>query len=283
MEQNKPRKLWLAALLSVLAPGLGHIYAGKARKGIFLYIFQVPVLIVTLAAILIFPNIFLLAFAVLLIPIGYILFCAVDALRTAKSRGTSYSLKRYNRWYIYVLCCIVAACIPTVHLIKNHIVKAYNIPAGSMLPTIQIGDDILVNRLTYKFHAPKVGDLVVFPFPKNPRIDFLKRIVAVGGDRLQIRNKELYVDGVEENEPYVEYTDKRILNEKSSPRDNFGPITVPRGSVFVMGDNRDNSYDSRFFGFINQDQIRGKAMIIYWSWDKRDKKVRWGRIGDKLE
>jgi signal peptidase I len=282
MEQNRPRKMWLAALLSVLAPGLGHIYAGKARKGIFLYILQFAFLTVVLAAILISPNIYSLAFA-LLISIGYIFFCVVDAIRTAKSRASSYTLKRYNRWYVYVLCYIVVACIPTVHLIKNHIVKAYNIPAGSMLPTIQIGDDIFVNRLTYKFYAPKPGDLVVFPLPQKPKIEFLKRIVAVGGDKVKIRNKKLYVNGVEEKGPYVEYTDNRILKEKTSPRDNLGPVTVPRGSVFVIGDNRDNSYDSRFFGFINQDQIQGKAMIVYWSWDKRDKKVRWGRIGKKLE
>jgi signal peptidase I len=285
MTQNKPRKPWLAALLSVLVTGLGHIYSGKVRKGLFLYLFQAIVLIVILSIVVFYTNIYSFIFA-FVTGIAFVVYCAADAFKTAGFGKDSYTLKKYNRWYVYVLCYILANIIlqPVVtHLVKENTIKAYKIPSGAMLPTIFIGDHILVNRFIYKSHSPKVGDIIVFEYPKDPKIDYIKRIVATGGDKLAILNKNLIVNGIEQNEIHTKHVDSRILNKETSPRDNFGPITVPNNSVFVMGDNRDNSYDSRFWGFVRLDQIKGKAMSIYWSWDKEEKKIRWGRIGERIK
>lgn len=284
MTQNKPRKPWLAVLLSILVTGLGHIYSGKIQKGLFLYLLQAIVLIFILSIVVFYTNIFSYIFA-FVSGIAFIIYCAADALKTARFGKDSYTLKRYNRWYVYALCYILSNIIiqPVVtHLIKENTIMAYKIPSGAMLPTIFIGDHILVNRIINKSHSPKVGDIIVFEYPKDPKTDYIKRIVAIGGDKLEVLNKNLIVNDIEQNEIYAQHVDSRILDNETSPRDNFGPITVPNNSVFVMGDNRDNSYDSRFWGFVRLDQIKGKAISIYWSWDKEEKKVRWGRIGERI-
>ena len=284
MTYNKPRKPWLAAILSILVTGLGHIYSGNSKKGVTLYFGQALVLISILTIIVLITNLYTYIFA-LTAGILYISFCAIDAYRTAKENNLSYNLKKYNRWYIYLIIYVLANFIiqPAVaHLIKENSVKAYKIPSGAMLPTILIGDHILVNRLLYKSSAPKRGDIIVFEFPKDPSVDYIKRLVAVGGDSLEIKDKKVIINGTEMNETFVKHISSKIMTSESSPRDNFGPVTVPDGSVFVMGDNRDNSYDSRFWGFVDVDKIRGKAISLYWSWDKENKRVRWDRIGNKI-
>lgn len=211
-------------------------------------------------------------------------------------------------------------------LIRAYVVQAFKIPSGSMIPTLLVGDHILVNKFIYGlsipfsnrrvliFGPPKRGDVIVFSFPKNrekeectsafrnisARVgnavnsgnplylfkddcrDFIKRVVGVGGDKIEIRNKTVFVNDVSLSEEYIIHRDD---NTESGQRDNFGPMTIPRNSFFVMGDNRDQSYDSRFWGFVNMDDIKGKAFIMYWSWNSEDTwldKVRWGRIGQLI-
>lgn len=188
--------------------------------------------------------------------------------------------------------------------IRSFIVQAFKIPSGSMKETLQIGDHILVNKFIYGIRLPFTGhtlvpikdpmreDIIVFEFPEDPDKDFIKRVVAVAGDEVQIRNKTLFVNGKEQAGAYAVYGDDRVLPGNIQPRDNFGPIQVPEHKVFVMGDNRDFSYDSRFWGFVDLRAVRGKAFMIYWSWDNDafrfldlaswGKAVRWGRIGDLL-
>lgn len=172
--------------------------------------------------------------------------------------------------------------------IRTFVVQAFKIPSGSMIPTLLVGDHILVNKFTYGIKNPFTGvdwlalntpqrhDIVVFRFPQNPSQDFIKRVVGVAGDRIEIVNKQVYVNG----EPFVE---PHAVNSKDeillSPRDNLGPITVPPHSLFVMGDNRDNSHDSRFWGYVDLTDIKGKAFMLYWSWDREDFTIRWGRLG----
>jgi signal peptidase I len=178
---------------------------------------------------------------------------------------------------------------------------------GSQIP--------LTNGRFLIFRPPKRGDIIVFSFPKNKekeectsvsknistRIgsalnsgnpfylfkddcrDFIKRVVGVGGDTIEIKNKTVYVNDIPLGEPYIIHRDAGTEN---NPRDNFGPLTVPRRSFFVMGDNRDHSYDSRFWGVVDMDEIKGKAFIMYWSWNKDGgwiNKVRWSRIGQLLD
>ena len=176
--------------------------------------------------------------------------------------------------------------------IRTFVVQAFKIPSGSMLPTLQIGDHILVNKLAYgvrvpfleeqlaRFGTPKPGDVIVFVYPVDPSKDFIKRVVGVPGDVIEIRNKRVFVNGVPRDDPHAYFADGQDDARGGMPRDNFGPVTVPRDHVFVMGDNRDRSYDSRFWGFVSFDEIRGKAILIYWSWDGTDRWVRWERLGD---
>ncbi len=172
-------------------------------------------------------------------------------------------------------------------VIRTFVVQAFKIPSGSMLPTLQIGDHILVNKFIYGprlevpltqwslgqlpgFREPRAGDVVVFIYPKERDKDFIKRIVAVAGQTVEARGNTILIDGKQVEDAHAHY-------EKRDHVD-FGPYTVPAGHVFVMGDNRDESYDSRFWGPVPIQDIKGLAMVIYWSWGG-ERYVRWDRLG----
>lgn len=174
-------------------------------------------------------------------------------------------------------------------VIRAYVIQAFKIPSGSMIPTLLIGDHLLVNKFIYGtkipftarrvliFKKPERGDIIVFKYPENPKKDFIKRVIATGDDVIEERDKRIYVNGKAVIEPYTQHSDSGIRSG-NDPRDNFRPLTVPKGKVFVMGDNRDQSYDSRYWGFVDLKEIKGKALIIYWSWDP-DKWVRVSRLG----
>jgi len=181
-------------------------------------------------------------------------------------------------------------------VIRTFAVQAFKIPSGSMLSTLQIGDHILVNKILLGtpvdipftninlfrmpgIREPKRGDIVVFKYPEDPKRDFIKRVIAAGGDVVESKDKSVFVNNKKLTEPYAQHVDMFVKPRIMDKRDNFGPVTVPKGMVFVMGDNRDQSYDSRFWGFVDEKQIKGKAMIIYWSWDSDKTWVRFSRIG----
>lgn len=175
--------------------------------------------------------------------------------------------------------------------IRAFVVQAFKIPSGSMKNTLLIGDQLLVNKFIYgvklpftnftiiPVKTPQRGEIIVFKFPEDPSKDFIKRVVAVGGDTVEIRNKEVYVNGLKQPDEHVVHVDPRVFPSEFQPRDNFGPITVPQGKLFVMGDNRDESNDSRYWGYVDIAAVRGRAILIYWSWDSQDFNVRWNRLG----
>jgi signal peptidase I len=177
-------------------------------------------------------------------------------------------------------------------LVRSSVVEAFWVPSGSMLPTIQIGDHLFVNKLAYGMHLPFVGreitqwspvqhdDIVVFTSPVDQKTDLIKRVIAVGGDTVEVRNKHLVINGDQIPDPHATFTDPHVRD--STPRDNFGPVTVPPGKFFVMGDNRDQSYDSRYWGFADERDVKGKATFIYWSWNSQTHWVRWDRFGHIL-
>jgi len=187
---------------------------------------------------------------------------------------------------------LVAILIALV--IRTFVVQAFKIPSGSMKQTLQIGDHILVNKFIFgvkvpywnktiiPIKSPRRGDIIVFKYPVDPKKDFIKRVVGVAGDVIESRDKQLYLNHKPVNHEYGVHTDPHIMSGNNKPRDNFGPITVPPNSLFVMGDNRDESYDSRFWGFVDLKAVNGKAFIIYWSWDKLNFGVRWNRLGQIL-
>ncbi|MDY0391170.1 MAG: signal peptidase I [Desulfobulbus oligotrophicus] len=184
--------------------------------------------------------------------------------------------------------------------IRTFIIQAFKIPSGSMLPTLQIGDHLLVSKFIYGIKLPfsgstlipisdpKPNDIVVFQYPKNPDLDYIKRVIGVAGDTVEIRDKKVFVNGEPFNDQYGVFLDPVIHPATLDPRDNFGPVTVPAGKIFTIGDNRDNSYDGRFWGFVDLKAVRGKAWIIYWSWDvqtplfslDRLSSIRWSRLGN---
>jgi signal peptidase I len=179
--------------------------------------------------------------------------------------------------------------------IRTFLVQAFKIPSGSMKETLLIGDHILVNKFIYgvkipflrktliPLSDPEQGDVVVFIYPMDRSKDFIKRVIAVAGDTIEIKDKKIFINGSPYNEGHGVYKDKLIYPRSMQPRDNFGPVTVPEGSLFVMGDNRDQSLDSRFWGFVNLKDVLGKAFIIYWSWNTNESDVRWGRIAHIID
>ncbi|GBE01692.1 signal peptidase I P [bacterium BMS3Bbin06] len=176
-------------------------------------------------------------------------------------------------------------------IIRAFVVQAFKIPSGSMIPTLLVGDHILVAKFIYGteipftdkkilvFREPRKGDIIVFKYPKDPSRDFIKRVIAVGGDVVEGRNKNVFVNGRALKEPYIQHTDNDTRPVGMDVRDNFGPVYVPQGKIFVMGDNRDQSYDSRYWGFVDLSEVKGKAFIIYWSWDGKRHLPRLSRIG----
>jgi signal peptidase I len=175
-------------------------------------------------------------------------------------------------------------------IIRSFVIQAFKIPSGSMLETLQIGDHLLVNKFVYGLKVPftdmivvpvddpEFQDIIVFEFPEDPGKDFIKRVIGLPGDTIAIKDKVVYRNGEPLDEPYVQHTKPNILPTR---RDNMPEVTVPTGKYFVMGDNRDNSHDSRFWGFVDREKIKGKAWIIYWSWTGPFN-IRWDRIGDVI-
>lgn len=202
--------------------------------------------------------------------------------------------KPKGAWRENIEAIIIAIIIAM--FIRTFIIQAFKIPSGSMLETLQIGDQILVNKFIYGVKIPftdgktlipvknpQKGDIVVFKYPEDPSKDFIKRVMATGGDTLEIINKKLYVnDKLVEGRTYAVYKTREIIPGNHSTRDNLRKIIIPENKLFVMGDNRDNSHDSRFWGFVDLTAVKGEAFIIYWSWNKDKFGVRWNRIGDIL-
>lgn len=196
--------------------------------------------------------------------------------------------KKKNAWRENIEAILIAIVIAL--FIRTFVVQAFKIPSGSMLETLQIGDQILVNKFIYgvkipftggkvliPFKEPEKGDIVVFEYPEDPSKDFIKRVVAVEDDTVSIVDKQLYVNGKPvADEPYAQYS------TLPTHADNMKQIVVPEDKLFVMGDNRDNSHDSRFWGFVDLSAVKGEAFMIYWSWDREGFGVRWSRIGDLL-
>lgn len=187
-----------------------------------------------------------------------------------------------KEWIKSILIALALALVT-----RATVVQAFRIPTSSMEETLLVGDFLLVNKFLFgakipftdfrlpKIRKPEVGDVIVFRHPTEGK-DFIKRCMGLPGDTVEIRNDVVYVNGEAIDEPY------KVLHGFSRSMSNFGPIVVPEGHLFMMGDNRHNSYDSRSWGPLDQKHIKGKAMVIYFSWDKRKHFPRWTRIGDLI-
>ena len=204
----------------------------------------------------------------------------------------------------YIEAFLVALALALV--LRTFFVQAYKIPSGSMEPTLLVGDHIIVNKLAYGFRLPDSffgltpladeipwgsylfrlgqvhrGDVVVFVYPQDPTKDFIKRVIAIGGDTVEIRDGILYLNGQLAPDPHAHFEVPQSEREPGNPRDFDGPQKIPQGMYFMMGDNRDRSYDSRFWGLVRMNEIEGRALFIYWSWDSDSSSlvpIRWSRF-----
>jgi signal peptidase I len=275
---NKPRKWWVAGLLSLFEPGLGQTYNGQACKGL---IFLALCLLFLTAMILCLNSYKILLFFILaLLTVVCYITVVADAIYTAHKFKKEYKLKKYNKFIAYLgfIAIVIATNIIIPSYKKKNSAQPYRINSVGMEPTLLIGDRIVTDqRLSAK--NPNRGDLIVFESPKDPKKDFVQRVVAIGGDIVEIRNKVLLINNMVITETFAVHNDSNVLSISQSPRDNFGPVTVPENSYFVMSDNRDNSYDSRFLGFVKKSKIKGTVKDIFWSWDREKNTVRWNRIG----
>lgn len=225
--------------------------------------------------------------------------------------GWGETTPKKSLWREYAEAMLIAVILALT--IRAFVVQAFKIPSGSMIPSLLIGDHILVNKLAYglqlpgecewtisfppvtcyasnpliAFDAPERGDVIVFRYPEDEQKDFIKRIIGVPGDTIRIENKVVYVNGTPLHDAaFTQRVDPGVIDGRINPRDNFGPLTVPDDSYFVMGDNRDQSLDSRFWGYVQRHKIKGRAFLIYWSWNGRGpwtEWVRWNRIGKGIE
>lgn len=213
---------------------------------------------------------------------------AAPLLKPVKSKS--------REWTESIVVALVLALI-----IRTFVVQAFKIPSGSMEDTLLVGDHLLVSKFIYgmqipftdqrilTFRHPKQGDVIVFEFPEDrnknyfARRDFIKRVVGTPGDVVEVREKHVYVNGIEYKLDQEIHKETGLIPAENGPRDFMKPVTVPANSYFVMGDNRDRSYDSRFWGFVSDPEIKGKAFIKYWSWDSERHLPRISRIGGLIQ
>jgi signal peptidase I len=210
-----------------------------------------------------------------------------DKKGTPAPAGKKHIIREYSE---SIIIAIILALV-----IRTFVVQAFKIPSGSMEDTLAIGDHILVSKFIYgtkipfsdkrilKIRDPRRGDVIVFEYPEDPSKDFIKRVIGTPGDEVEVKEKKVYINGMPYENPHEVHKEKELIPREQNPRDNFGPVKVPENSYFVMGDNRDRSYDSRFWGFVKNSKIKGLAFIKYWSWDSARFRVRWGNIGRLID
>jgi signal peptidase I len=270
------RRPWLAAALSLGVIGLGDAYNGRIAKGAVLAGAKVGLGLAWLTAVVLSGGARAVLAAGVVGTLAITLFAAIRAFRDARALGDGAPPRRWVHVVAFVAVAL-AVDVPLGEIAKERIIRSWRVPSQSMLPTLEVGDHVFTEAWAYgRFGAstgPKPGDVIVFTFPKDRSKEFIKRVVATAGQTVELYGPKLLVDGKPREEPYARYV---------RGDGNFKPITVPDGHVFVLGDNRDESYDSRFWGSVPIEHVRGRVGAIYWSWDG-GRNVRWDRIGRRVE
>ncbi|UCG57002.1 MAG: signal peptidase I [Phycisphaerales bacterium] len=304
------RRPWLAAVLSLIMPGMGHIYCGRMARGIvlaFLSCMIIPILFGTLSVSHSSVRMAVIITS-LLAAAAISLFAIIDSAYTATRTAAGYVLKDYNRWYIYVILILMSTggSLQIGFNVRSTLVEAFRVPTASNYPAIVPNDRFLANKLAYRTTDPQKGDLVVFINPEDRRANYIKRVVAVAGDTVEIKDGHLYVndeklqrkalpastldnirikilgepleaDVFEETNGGAKYKIVLAKPPHDKTSGDFAKMTVPAHHCFVMGDNRNLSVDSRHFGPVPLATIKGRADYLYWpvkDWS------RFGRMGN---
>lgn len=264
----KKRYSFLAALATLGAFGLGQLYNGKPKKAAVAYALWLATAIFSIATPLYSSLGWLLTAVVFPILAGIAVM--LDAIRDARALR-EVTLHRYNRWYVYVGIILIQGFV--IGQVQSDLalssVRAYKIPTQSMSPILQSGDGMIADLRAYKKKTPARGDLMVFKYPNDESVPYVKRVIGLPGETIEIRSRIVFVNGKPLTENYVRYFDPGSLYE------HYGAYKLSTGEYFVLGDNRDNSQDSRHFGFVKQSEVIGQARYIYWAKDR-------SRIGKKV-
>jgi len=293
-----------AVILSIAATGLGHIYCGHLLKGLILFFagFAFAPIIVLAAGHASSPLMLALVIISFLLLVAIFIYAVIDAGLLARRLGRTYQPKEYNRWYVYLLFIVVSVSYPTnlASSIRNNVVQAFKIPTQSMAPAILPGDRVLLNKAHYRLSPVRHGDVVVFIYPDDRRLFYLKRVIALPGESVEIRDNVVYVNDrplpreKTRQEPALNFSipdqacmvmEKNgrqsypVIVDPSKPA-NMARVVVPHGRCFVLSDNRqmtDGSGqgpgDSRTLGPIPLADLMGRAAGIYWP------ALNWGRLG----
>jgi signal peptidase I len=202
----------------------------------------------------------------LFVVVGFFVVMICDAGFSAH-RLKLVEIQRYNKWYVYITAFLIHIIVITP-LMESELfpkpVKAYKIPSDAMKPTLHIGDHIYATLASPPRYTPERGDVAIFAFPIDPSKDYIKRIIGLPGEKIELRNKKIFIDNLGIQDPWGFYTASNNVDKD----DHLGPLKIPPGKYFTMGDNRDHSIDSRHWGFVDSSQIKGCALYIYWAKDK---------------
>jgi signal peptidase I len=293
------RQPWVAAVLSLFCTGLGQIYCGRLASGLMLFLTSLAVWPVAtlLAAVASSTVAFAAYLSALALVIWLYLYSVVDAFRVARRCGEPYELKDYNRGRIYALFILVAITYPVgvAVYVRANVFEAFLLPTRDMAPTFLSGDHILVNKMIYQRRAPQRGDVVVFHAPHNRRLNFIKRVIGLPGDTVEVRGGEVTVNGKKLERDRIPLSSLDLIKDHlagsvfqevnggrrylimlgagDEPAKDYPEKKVPEGTLFVLGDNRDNSNDSRSFGFVPVGDVFGAVQYIYWP------AATWTRLG----
>jgi signal peptidase I len=303
MEQQatiEKKRWWVAGLFSFLIPGFGQLYNGQAIKGLvfyFLVFFLELKFYPTLTHHLEAPDsltrsmVLMLMLMLCAMRLTYLL-AIIDAIHSAIKAGAGRKPRFYNRLSVYASILVAAFALSFLTPDEPGVfdkIKTFKIPSGSMEPSIEAGDYLVCDLVYYRTHSPRRGDIVIFKYPRDEDIDYIKRVVGLPGDTVELRKNTLYVNEQKVDEGYTVYGGNG--DGPALPPRNYGPYFISENEYFVMGDNRDNSSDSRDFGSVERDKIEGKAIFVYFSWDMKIPRwnvpgrlasIRFSRIGQVL-
>jgi signal peptidase I len=304
------RKPWLAAILSLLSPGVGQLYALRPGRAAFAFFLSlVAAVVVVLPTWIHAGRVGMLS--ALAVGLGILALIVVDAANVARRAMPQGGRPAYDHWYVYVglwLGLLFGVRVPLQHFMRAHFVEAFHIPTGAMEPTLLVGDLVYVDRHERRFTSLGRGDIVVFTSVDEPGVKIITRLVGLPGDRLEMRHGDLLLNGHLLPERYARHGDPLRVDEPPQrvrmrrwqlaayvgndpegyqpDRHTWGPLRVPPDSFFVLGDNRDYSYDSRYWGFIPAGHLYGRLGTVYFSYDATSETafpllmaVRWNRIG----
>jgi len=297
--ENRNRRWWKAVLLNFGLTGLGHLYSGRPRAGLAIFL-GLNIFILGLCLLALFGR--SLSFLVLALGTGSILgiWIIIDAGLSAARAPQPYTLRSYNRWWLYLgltLCGWLVWPKVVFTVVRHTLVEAFWMPSASMRPTIQVGDYFFVDRRPSAHRMPARDEVIVFESLSQPGVSVVKRAVGLPGDTLMTRDGTLYRNGQAVTEPWtiplgpadtlplIEGTDamSRSLSDLAHhpTQANWGPVVVPPGSLYVLGDNRPNSYDSRFWGSLPATRIVGRPLYIYFNLTRGPDGLHtnWQRVG----